>query len=281
VDFVGLDLNGWQDKGRDKNSIIADPLFVDPAKHDFHLKPDSPALELGFVPFDYAQAGVYGDPEWIKFAASLTPKALELTPEPPAIPIEDDFEQTPVGSAPQEAEVHVENKGDRIVVVEGGAGASAHCVIIEDAPGLQQTYNPHLVYQVGHSAGISTSSFDLKVAPTSLINFEWRDYGTPPYQTGPNFAIRQSALSIPGKDAIPLPTNQWVHFEIVCPLGPQAKSGWSIAVTIPGKAPLRFEKLPCASDKFTRFDWLGFTSNATDKTAFYLDNISIANLPVQ
>ena len=281
VDFVGLDLNGWREKGRDKNSIIADPLFVDPAKLDFHLKPDSPALKLGFVPFDYSQAGVYGDTEWIKFAASLTPKALELAPEPPVIPIEDDFEQTPVGSAPQEAEVHVENKGDRIAVVEGGAGGSAHGVIIEDAPGLQQTYNPHLVYQVGHSAGTSTSSFDLKVAPTSLINFEWRDYGTPPYQTGPNFAIRQSALSLPGKDSIPLPPDQWVHFEIVCPLGPQAKSGWSIAVTISGKDPLRFADLPCAGDKFAKFDWLGFTSNATDKTAFYLDNISIANQPPQ
>ena len=88
-------------------------------------------------------------------------------------------------------------------------------------------------------------------------------------------------LTLPGKDAIPLPADQWVHFEIVCPLGPQAKSGWSIAVTIPGKDPIRFEGLPCAGAKFAKFDWLGFTSNATDKTAFYLDNISIANQPPQ
>lgn len=54
----GLTLEQWQtQRGQDQHSLVADPLFVDPAKDDFRLKPDSPALKLGFVPFDPSQAG--------------------------------------------------------------------------------------------------------------------------------------------------------------------------------------------------------------------------------
>ncbi len=47
----------WRAAGQDKNSIIADPLFVDLAKDDFRLKPDSPAKQVGFVPFDVSDVG--------------------------------------------------------------------------------------------------------------------------------------------------------------------------------------------------------------------------------
>jgi len=36
---------------------VADPGFVDPSKDDYRLKPDSPALKLGFKPFDFTRAG--------------------------------------------------------------------------------------------------------------------------------------------------------------------------------------------------------------------------------
>jgi len=49
--FNDLSFEQWQEKGMDKDSIIADPMFVDPAKRDFHLKPGSPADDIGFVPF--------------------------------------------------------------------------------------------------------------------------------------------------------------------------------------------------------------------------------------
>ncbi|MEA2734560.1 MAG: hypothetical protein QOE14_1011 [Humisphaera sp.] len=47
----------WRAAGQDKNSIIADPLFVDVAKDDFRLKPDSPAKGVGFEPFDISDVG--------------------------------------------------------------------------------------------------------------------------------------------------------------------------------------------------------------------------------
>jgi len=49
----------WQQLGADRNSIVADPLFVDPENGDFHLKPDSPALKLGFEPIPIEKIGLY------------------------------------------------------------------------------------------------------------------------------------------------------------------------------------------------------------------------------
>lgn len=42
----------WQKLGHDANSVIADPLFTDPKRDDYSLKPGSPALKLGFQPID-------------------------------------------------------------------------------------------------------------------------------------------------------------------------------------------------------------------------------------
>ncbi len=59
----------WKQKtGKDKNSIIADPMFVDPEHNDFRFKNKRNINNIGFKPFDYTHAGVYGDDDWIKKA---------------------------------------------------------------------------------------------------------------------------------------------------------------------------------------------------------------------
>jgi hypothetical protein len=47
-------------RGQDAHSLIEDPLFIAPDLDDFRLKDDSPALKLGFKPFDFTQAGPRG-----------------------------------------------------------------------------------------------------------------------------------------------------------------------------------------------------------------------------
>jgi hypothetical protein len=84
VTFAGLSLDQWrQQQKHDQHSIVADPLFVDPQHLDFHLQPDSPALKLGFEPFDYTKAGVYGDQAWVAKANEVTYPPLEWPPEGP------------------------------------------------------------------------------------------------------------------------------------------------------------------------------------------------------
>ncbi|MBD2040278.1 right-handed parallel beta-helix repeat-containing protein [Microcoleus sp. FACHB-672] len=50
----------WQAAGFDRNSLIAPPLFVAPEKGDFRLKPESPALKLGFQPIPIERIGPKG-----------------------------------------------------------------------------------------------------------------------------------------------------------------------------------------------------------------------------
>ena len=53
----GKTWDAWAACGRESGSVFADPKFVDAAKFDFRLQPDSPALKLGFRPFDLTAAG--------------------------------------------------------------------------------------------------------------------------------------------------------------------------------------------------------------------------------
>jgi parallel beta-helix repeat protein len=47
----------WQKRGQDTHSIVEDPLFVDAKHDDFRLKPGSPALKVGFQPFEIGDVG--------------------------------------------------------------------------------------------------------------------------------------------------------------------------------------------------------------------------------
>jgi hypothetical protein len=52
IRFAGLSLEQWRGKGMDVNSLIADPMFVDPERGDFRIRKGSPAIALGFKPID-------------------------------------------------------------------------------------------------------------------------------------------------------------------------------------------------------------------------------------
>lgn len=80
VTFAGMNIETWRGRGQDENSIIEDPMFVDADNYDFRLKENSPALKVGFRPFDYSKAGVYGKPQWIKKAKDLEMPKLQSPP---------------------------------------------------------------------------------------------------------------------------------------------------------------------------------------------------------
>ncbi len=278
VTFVGMSVDQWRRLHRhDEHSIIADPLFVDAANHDFRLKPGSPALGIGFEPFDYTKAGVYGDPAWIEKANEATYPPLEWPPDPPPVTVKDDFEKTPVGAKPAGAQVHIENKGDSIEVTDETAASGTHSLKVTDAPGLQNAFNPHLAYSPNHGTGTTQCSFDLRIGRGVSINHEWRDWRFSPYSVGPSLWINGNSLQVAGKTLLTLPTDEWAHFEITADLGPDNSHTWDLTVTLPGEAPRTFKGIKTASTAFEKFTWLGFISNATDTTIFYLDNLEITN----
>ena len=55
--FGTKNLSEWQALGQDKNSLVADPLFVDPSQGNFTLRPSSPARKIGFEPWDLSAIG--------------------------------------------------------------------------------------------------------------------------------------------------------------------------------------------------------------------------------
>jgi hypothetical protein len=57
IRFGSLSWPEWRSKGLDEHSIIADPGFAAPEMGDFTLSRSSPALAIGFAPFNVSDAG--------------------------------------------------------------------------------------------------------------------------------------------------------------------------------------------------------------------------------
>ncbi len=278
--FAGMTWEQWRALGRDEHSIIADPKFRDPENGDFRLAPDSPALKVGFKPFDYTKAGVYGDESWRQLAASLKYPPVEFAPPPPPRPpleIVEDFEMYKPGMKPNFAKVHVEGAGDEIGVTEEVAASGRRSLKIKDAEGLQHFYNPHFYYAPNHTSGTTRFSFDILLRADSKLFVEWRDRSRP-YKVGPSLQFAQLAVSCRGRKLADLPAGQWVHFEMTCPLGDAANGKWSLLIRLPDGRELRFDDLPTGSPDFRELHWLGFSSTAKWETVFYLDNLELRNV---
>jgi hypothetical protein len=278
-DFLGKSLEQWQATGREQGSLVADPGFADPKQDDFSLSPDSPALEVGFQPFDPHKAGVYGDAQWVQKAKNADYPPLEIAPDPPPLAIRQDFERDAPGQPPSGAEIHVENRGDAIVVTDATAAQGRHCVQITDASGLEHTYNPHYVYRgISYKEGMIDNSFSLRIEADTMLQFEWRDWSRSPYQTGPQFSIRQGVLRAAGQQ-IALPIDEWVHFDIRATLDSETGRKWTLRLTMADGSTRDLRDLEFAKSDFAQLTWVGFTSVATAPVSFYLDDFTLNNEP--
>lgn len=278
--FAGQSLAERQASGLDIGSLVADPGFVNAKKGDFALKPGSPLAKIGFVPFDYSKAGVYGDAAWVKLARSFVDTPAVLAPDPPPPPpltIHQDFENIPVGQPDPDGQTYMEHKGDSILVTDETAASGHHSLKFTDAPGLQVAYDPYLVFSPNYTRGVTTMDFALRIEDGVNFYHEWRDWRTEPYKVGPSFTIVGGKLSISGNAVMNIPSGVWGHYEVQAAIGKGAAGKWTLTVTLPGKPPQVFRNLPNGSADFSALTWIGFVSNANDKTVFYLDDVNLTN----
>jgi hypothetical protein len=266
----------WQARGHDRNSLIADPRFVNASEHDFRLKPDSPALRLGFVPIDTQQIGLYGDPDWTSLPRQL--KRQVYVPKPPEpvqpSPIQEDFENAVAGVPPDGPAISTETT-DGILITDENVGSGGLCLKFTDAPGQKSSFNPHLWYSPHLDSGVAHGSFDLRIERGAIGHFEWREYAGGEYRIGPSVRIEGDGKLLSGGRQIgEVPQGQWLRIEFECGLGDAACGKWTLRYGLRGGALMQVE-LPC-DPRFRKLDWAGFIADATTDAVFYVDNITAA-----
>ncbi|MFM2212679.1 MAG: hypothetical protein RL639_1873, partial [Verrucomicrobiota bacterium] len=286
-----LPLAAWQQTGQDVGSLVADPLFVDAAKRDFRLRPGSPALALGILSIDVSAMGVLrDDPAWRKLAETF-PRGPAMPrparPGAPSLNLRQTFEGrisdlqrpfphaspslTALRSAPGKPKVSL---GDALRVSPAKSAEGKQSLLFQDAPGLPSRHYPMLAFNPRHRAGTSTVSFALYLEPKAVFIHEWRTKGNP-YRIGPTLQIQNGRLTgVKGLD-VALPTQKWLRFELSAVIGDRVTGRWNLKVTPEGEAPLEFKDLPCRNPDMKNLEWVGFISNADEKTEFYLDDLTI------
>jgi len=278
-EFAGKTWAEWQFLGRDTTSVVADPLFVAPEKGDWTLQPGSPALKLGFQPFDWKQAGVTGDAAWRQIAATdFGQMTYGLKPKPKPLQLHDGFETTAIGAGPARAKQGRKQKPGIIAVVGNQASKGQRCLQLTDGPDVEPAFEPHFYYQTNVESGIARVAFDVKMEPDYLLVHEWRDDSNP-YRSGPLLTFERGAIRANGKTLAELPPNAWVHVEVSAKIGPGNDATWSCILTLPGKQPQRFDGLKWIKPDMGALKWIGFASNGTAVARCWLDEIEIGYQP--
>lgn len=273
VEFSGATLEAWQAGGRDAGSLIADPLFVDAEHRDFHLRPGSPAEKIGFKPFDYTQAGVYGSLEWKRLAASLICPKPYTVPEAAPIAIKEDFE----GRVPvllSESTADQEGRTDLITLTTNVASSGSHSLRFAKLPGIKQPWNPHLYLDPHYTQGQATVKFKIRLESGAGCVCEWRDQGAS-YHPGPSIRFQNNTILFSDHKLAEFPDNAWIEVEMQSPLG-QNNSHWDLRLTLPDGRKKEFKGLP-SSVEWKAARWLGFVSASNENTSFYLDDVSVEN----
>ncbi len=271
-DFAGQSWDQWRAAGRDPGSLIADPRFVDPARRDFRLAPDSPAARIGFQPFDYTRAGVYGDDAWRRLAASIDFPKPYVPPTPPPLSLQDNFERPSGSPWLSSATVETENQPSLVAVVPDPLAPANRCLKIQDRPTLKAGYNPHLHWDPHHLRGAASLSFRIRLEPGAQAVCEWRSEGHP-YRVGPTLHFQAQAVFSRGAKLLDLPEAGWTAVRMQATLGPNHAPAWTCVLIPPDGREHTFPNLPC-DPGWQAARWVGFIAAGVNDQAFFLDDLA-------
>ncbi len=288
VALLGLSLEKWQALGQDRGSMVADPLFENPAQLDFRFRPGSPAEKIGFIPFDPTRAGVRGSPAWRALAADRAPPVSPASSSPPALTplvLAEDFESTPLDHPPALAKVEPTwawpHYGLRVAVAADAArGGNRYLKIVEERDGLE-AWAPMIVYAPAHREGRSRLSFDVRADRAAHLAVSLEDRSAKGFaaQLGPHLSIRDGKLLILGQPPIEIPHEQWLRFVLVVDVGRRASGTFDLALTRPDGTVQSFPGIPYRTREWNFLHWLSFSSAGEGAGTIGLDNIKLVNEP--
>ncbi|MBN2451580.1 MAG: right-handed parallel beta-helix repeat-containing protein, partial [Lentisphaeria bacterium] len=291
LDFAGCDFEEWrEDMGQDRHSIIEDPLFHDPVNGDFRLRPGSPAMMMMIEPLpSLRMAGLYGPAEWTSRPERVTHRELDPNMKPPSVrpraaarrEIVDGFETAEPGAKPALAQANEAGQATIRVSTDTCRGPGSRSLKFTDADGLEHPWQPHLVYTVNWRRGSVAAAFDVRLHPGARLWHEWRQHEGNGYKVGPEIRFREDGTLTHGETVLmTVPSETWIHVEITCPLGPRAaETGFDLTVTAEGQEPRAFPALALGHREWRQITWVGFVSEATRHSVFYVDNLEFRNTP--
>ena len=266
ITLGGEGIAKWQE--REHGATVADPRFVSVEKDDFTLRPDSPALALGFNPFTLADAGTtIKKPKTAKLPRP--PHTYDPAPPFKHITINEGFEDTDIGQGPQGWVVYADNRRDLVTVTDDIAASGKRSLRVTDK---LATYEPHFYIDVERTAGPIAFSFDLRLGEGARPGFEMRD-NDPQYTSGPSVVVgADKNLYSRGKLLMPLPLAAWVNIKLETTIGTGI---YTVRVKTEDGKEHAFDNLPYP-DGFKKLTWLGFVSEGTVGNVYELDNLRLA-----
>lgn len=273
--FNGGSFSEWQARGHDRQSIIADPGFINPSEFDFRLRADSPALALGFEPIDTSKVGLYGDDSWMQAPKKIERASYKISIGEQCFPLSEGegFESMSAGAPPVLNSLYAGKSGS-IAVTDEFAASGRHSLRFADASYFSPEWSPHLYYKGAFLHGSVRLSFDLRMESGATFGLEMRDRNNF-YRTGPSLSINSSGVLLSGQQQLrTLPTNQWIGFQIDYTLGTDRSGCFDLAITLPDGQTQTFQNIDTANQPQSIL-WIGFLSPGTNSACFYLDNVKV------
>ena len=283
VSFVGADWSEWRRQGHDAKGLVADPLFVDPAKGDWRLKPDSPALKLGFRAFDWTRAGVLkGDSAWRAKADERTWDDFDDAPPAPRVVVTKgrcDFENCTAGKSAIASMNNLlvpfnpeSTHGASLMVTDRDPAQGRKCAVFKELPGLGEPWFPIINCKLKLADCKAFVRFSAKpLKGDYLLQFEPRDYegkGAWQYVSGLFMKFEDGGLFVNGGRLVSAPIGAWtdvtVHFDL------RARTWTAEARTRGGESGTKSGKLPKGFDMLT---YVGFISYGKEGGEIAVDDI--------
>ena len=285
---AGVTFADWQAKGHDTGTVIADPLFVDVAGRDLRLRPESPALKMGFKQTDVSQVGLYGDSRWTSLPAQTRHGPIAPLPGPGGFVW--DYEHEDVGVAPVHSGRIAPGPTEmqhRIQVTDTDAASGKRSLMLVEGKNSTRSYFPFLYYAVGVDTGPVRASFQLKMpsATPSALYVSFRDYnnaGHKEFQAGPHIQVDARGILTSSESAdlsVELLRDVWIELDLAFEAGKGTAKTFMLTVTAPGSAPQVFRDIPYRDAGFMQAGQFYIVSTGPDGGAFLIDDVQVSTAP--